>query len=67
MPRIKVLPAMIIVPCPGQTAVLTSMGSAFSPADSYSPSLDVVYKQVAGYCQGIFIDGDKSLPYSSKA
>jgi hypothetical protein len=54
MPWIKVLPAMIIVPCPGQTAVLTSMGSAMSPADSYSPSLGMAYEQVAGYGQGIF-------------
>ena len=45
---------MMIVPCPGQTAVLTGTGSAFSPADSYSPSLEMVYKQAAGYCQGIF-------------
>jgi len=45
---------MIIVPCPGQTAVLTNTRSALSPADSYSPSLGMVYKQVAGYCQGIF-------------
>jgi hypothetical protein len=54
-PRIKVLPAMMIVPCPGQTAVLTSTGSAFSPADSYSPLLETVYKQAAGYCQGVFM------------
>jgi hypothetical protein len=56
---IKVLPAMVIVTCPGQTAVLTSMGSAMSPADSYSPLLDMICKQAAGYCQGIF--NEKSL------
>ena len=46
---IKVLLAIIIVPGPSHTAVLTDVGSTMSPADSYSPSLWGDNKWIAPY------------------
>ncbi len=51
---IKVLLAMVIVPGPSLATVLTSMGSAMSPADSYSPLWVVTLIELTRTCQAPF-------------
>ena len=62
---IKVLLAIYIVPSPSLTTVLTGLGSAMSPADSYSPLLSCYYRWTASpLSRSIFIPrphGDAAL------